>query len=135
MRSCGSLCDTGSREVEGARLAFLRAKDLGTLEVGTTSIEIVSAFEVEEDLLWDSWVTNTLSTTLSAAKLELFFARAIAPNLEKGLNIVIDSGKVESSTLVAGCLKPLVMNGLYEVAIGHLCEFRCDHDFLPQNEW
>ena len=58
------MCDTGAREVEcveavgfivstngGVGLAFLRDKYLGTLEVGTTSIEIVSAFDVKEDLL------------------------------------------------------------------------------------
>jgi hypothetical protein len=50
MRSCGSLSDTRTREVEGVgamglivssnggvRLAFLRAEYLGTLEVGTMS--------------------------------------------------------------------------------------------------
>ena len=64
MRSCGSLSDTKRREIEGVgmvafivnanrgiRLAFLRAEDLGTLEVETTSTEFVLAFEVKENVL------------------------------------------------------------------------------------
>jgi hypothetical protein len=33
------------------RLAFLRAENFGTLEVGTTSTEFVDAFKVEYNLL------------------------------------------------------------------------------------
>jgi hypothetical protein len=64
MRPCGSLSNTRAREFEGVRavglivssnggvrLAFVRAKDLGTLEVGTTSTEFVDAFKVEYNLL------------------------------------------------------------------------------------
>ena len=93
MRSYGFLGDTRAREIEGVGavshvvssnvgvgLAFLQAKYLGTLEVGTTSIGIVTAFEVKENLLSNNKVTNTLSTTLCASKLELLFVGAIAPN-------------------------------------------------------
>jgi hypothetical protein len=64
MRPCGSLSNTRAREVEGVRavgliissnggvrLAFLRAEDFNTLEVGTTSIEFIHAFKVEYNLL------------------------------------------------------------------------------------
>jgi hypothetical protein len=30
-------------------------------------------------------------------------------------------------------LKPFVVNGFGEVAIGHFCEFVCGHDFLMYN--
>ena len=63
MRSCGSLSDTRTREIEdvgtvgsnvstyqGIRLAFLRAEDLGTFEVGTTSTKFVPAIKVEKNL-------------------------------------------------------------------------------------
>ena len=93
MRCCGSLNDTRAREVDDVEamglivssngdvgLAFLRAEYLGTLEVGTTSTKFVPAFEIKENLLQNSGVTSTLSTMLSASKLEFFFARAIAPN-------------------------------------------------------
>ena len=92
MRPCGSLSDTRAREVEGVgavgfiissnggiMLAFVGAKDLGTLKVGTTSTKFLSARHVEKNLLKDSGVTSTLSTTLSSTKLEFFFARAIPP--------------------------------------------------------
>ena len=92
MRSCGSLSDTRAREVEGVGavdlivspnrgvgLTFLQAGDLGTLEVGTTSIKFVSAFEVEENLLQNSEVTSTLSTTLSASKFEFFLCSGHRP--------------------------------------------------------
>ena len=64
MRPCCSLSDTRAREVEGVgavglivssnggvRLAFLRAEDLGTFKVGTTSTKFIHAFKVEENLL------------------------------------------------------------------------------------
>jgi hypothetical protein len=64
MRPCGSLSNTRAREVEDVRavglivssngcvrLAFLRAEDLDTLEVGTTSTEFIHAFKVEQNLL------------------------------------------------------------------------------------
>jgi hypothetical protein len=64
MRPYGSLSNTKAREVEGVRavgliissnggvrLAFVRAEDLGTLKVGTTSTEFVDAFKVEYNLL------------------------------------------------------------------------------------
>jgi hypothetical protein len=60
MKPCGSLSNTRTREVEGVgavglivssnggvKLMFLRAEDLGTLEVGTTSTKFVHAFKVE----------------------------------------------------------------------------------------
>jgi hypothetical protein len=60
MRLCGSLSNTRAREVEGVkaaglivssnggvRFAFLRAEDLGTLEVGTTSKKFVHDFKIE----------------------------------------------------------------------------------------
>jgi hypothetical protein len=118
MRSCGSLSDTRAREVEGVgavglivssnggvRLTFMRAEYLGTLEVRTTNTKFVSARHVEEDLLQDSGVTCTLSMTLSASKLEFFFARVIATNatlkklmvrhnLEEGSIILIHSSHV-----------------------------------------
>ena len=89
MRSCGSLSNTRARKIDdvgavglivnsngSVGFAFIRAKYLGTLQVGTTSIEFFSAFEVNENLLHNSGVTNTLSTS----KLEFVSARAIAPN-------------------------------------------------------
>jgi hypothetical protein len=64
MRYCGSLSETRAREFDGVgavdfivssnadiRLAFLRAKYLGTLEVGTTSLKFVPARHVEENRL------------------------------------------------------------------------------------
>jgi hypothetical protein len=118
VRSCGSLSDARAREVDGVGavgfivssnggvgLAILEAKDLGILKVGTTSTEFVSTRHVEQNLLKENGVTCTLSTMLSASKLEFFFARAIAANatlkklmvrhnLEERSNIVIHSGHV-----------------------------------------
>ena len=64
VRSCGSLSNTRARKVEGVRavgliistnwgvgFACLRTEDLGTLEVETTNTEIVSPFEVKENLM------------------------------------------------------------------------------------
>jgi hypothetical protein len=81
---------------------------------------------------------------LCATKLEFFFTRAITSSatleklivshdLEEGSNVVIHSGDVKIATYVAGSLKPFVVNGFDEVAIGHLCEFLCGHDLLLEN--
>jgi hypothetical protein len=64
VRPCGSLRDTRAREIYGVEavgfivnynggveLVFLQAKNLGTLEVGTTSTEFIPARHVEENLL------------------------------------------------------------------------------------
>jgi hypothetical protein len=89
----------------GVGLTFLRAENLGTLEVGTTSTKFVPARHVEENPLQNSEVTSLLSMTLSGSKLEFIFARAIAPNvtlkklmvrhnLDERSNIVIHNGHV-----------------------------------------
>lgn len=89
MRLCGSLGNTRTREIDGVGamgliissnggvgFVFLRAEYLGTLEVETTSIEYIPAFEVNENLVQNNMVTSTLSTT----KLQFIFATNIAPN-------------------------------------------------------
>jgi hypothetical protein len=120
VRSCGFFSDTGAREIEGVGavrfivssngdigLAFLEAKDLDTLNVGTTSIKFLSARHVEKNLLQDIEVTSTLS----ASKLEFFLLWPSPPNatlkklivchyLEECSNIVIHSGHIQSPPLL-----------------------------------
>ena len=97
--------------------------------MGTTNTKVISAFVVEENVLQNSEVTNTLSMTLCASKFKFLFARAIVPNatylklmvshdLKEGSNVIIHSGHVKIATFVAGGLKPFDVNGFGEVING-----------------
>jgi hypothetical protein len=57
----------------------------------------------------------------------------VSHDLEESSNVVIYSDNVKIATFVAGRLKPFVVNGFGEVAIGHFCEFVRGHDLLLHN--